>query len=327
MTPNSNDNASINNILSKFTTPENKQNFEIPTELIEEIMNLLTSFLPKKLLGRFKNKIGKLSFDHLFTSMEMKSDEFGFNPTIAWYLRPFFQFLYYYYFRVETEGIFNIPVKKPAILIANHAGGIPYDGVMIHLAVYNKLSRKDFLRFLVHDFVFDLPMLGSMLLRLGGVRAKLDDALRILKRGQLLLIFPEGIQGIGKLYDDRYKLKQFGHGGFVKLAILTGAPIIPTAVIGSEEIHPILWTSKGLGNPLGLPYLPLTPTFPWLGPLGMIPLPSKWRIICGKPISFAHHKPSDAKNNALVMKLTNEVRGIVQDMVNDGLARRESVWY
>ncbi len=144
---------------------------------------------------------------------------------------------------------------------------------------------------------------------------------------QLILVFPEGIKGIGKPYDQRYKLQRFGRGGFVRLAMKTGAPIIPTAVIGSEEIHPIVFSSDELARPLGVPFFPLTPTFPWLGPLGLVPLPTKWRIIFGKPMSFAKFKSSDADNEKLVARQVEIVRKKIQATIDAALKKRRSIWF
>ena len=182
-------------------------------------------------------------------------------------------------------------------------------------------------RFLVHDFAFKLPFIGTFIERTGGVRASPENAKNLLAHDQLILAFPEGIKGIGKPYDQRYKLQRFGRGGFIKLAIQTGVPIIPTAIIGSEEIHPIVFASEQIARPLGIPFFPLTPTFPWLGPLGLIPLPTKWRIIFGKPVSLKRYKKSDAGKEKIVEKLTEEVRTKIQKMINDALKKRKSIWF
>ncbi len=253
------------------------------------------------------------------------ADEFGLDQNVVWYLRPFFQFLYQQYFRVNTKGINNIPNKK-GIIVANHAGSLPYDGAMVNLAVLNEHRRKNGVRFLVHDFVFTLPYLSNLIEKIGGVRASPYNAMRLLKKDELILVFPEGIKGIGKTYEHRYKLQKFGKGGFIRTAIKSKAPVIPTAIIGSEEIHPIIWSSKELGKKLNVPFVPITPTFPWLGPLGLVPLPSKWKIVFGKPIKFDKYKPLDADNDELVMKLSERVRKTIQQMINTNLAKRKSIW-
>lgn len=295
----------------------------IPRETLEFALGVLKRWLPKDALialGGIKKQ-----FSHILESHPI--DEFGMDPNLVWYLRPFFEFLYYHYFRVDTVGVKNIPSDKPAIIVSNHAGSIPYDGVMINLAVYNEHPKKRPVRFLVHDFAFKLPLIGSFVERAGGVRASPENAQKLLAHNQLILAFPEGIKGIGKPYEQRYKLQKFGSGGFVRLAIKSGVPIIPTAVIGSEEIHPIVFASEEIARPLGVPFFPLTPTFPWLGPLGLIPLPTKWRIVFGKPISFRKYKKSDADNDRLVGRITEDVRSKVQTMINAALKKRKSIWF
>lgn len=254
-------------------------------------------------------------------------DEFGMDEAVLDMLRPFFQFMYHEYFRAEVVGAENIPKDGPALLIANHSGGIAYDGVMINLAVYNTLEEKRYVRFLVDDFGYYLPFLGTFLQRTGGIRACHENAMRLLDHGHLILVFPEGIKGVSKLFDKRYKLERFGRGGYVKLAMRTGVPIIPTAVIGAEEIHPLIWKSEKLGKMFGLPYFPFTPTFPWLGPLGAIPLPTKWKIIFDKPISFSEYYAKDAEKPKLVEKVSMQIRKRIQDILDTNLKKRESIWY
>lgn len=254
-------------------------------------------------------------------------DEFGMDDAMLELVRPFFQFLYYNYFRVEVEGENNIKVNGPAVLVANHSGGLAYDGVMTHLAVYNTHPEQRYLRFLVDDFVYYLPFVGTFIQRTGGVRACHENAMRLLDHGHMIMVFPEGIKGVGKLFEQRYQLQRFGRGGYVKLAMRTGVPIIPTAIIGAEEIHPLIWKSEKIGKMFNMPYFPLTLTFPWLGPLGLIPLPTKWKIIFGKPIKFNRYGPKDAENNRLVAKVSRTIRSTVQKMIDDALDKRESVWY
>lgn len=253
-------------------------------------------------------------------------DDFGMDPALLECLRPLFEFLYGVYFRVDAGGVHHVPAKGPAILVANHAGALPYDGVMIHLAVFNEHPRQRTVRFLVEDFVFQTPLLSGFVRKAGGVRACHENATALLGRGELIVVFPEGTKGVGKTYDERYRLRRFGRGGFVRLAMRTGAPIVPVAIIGSEEIHPIIWKSTALAKPLGLPFIPFTPTFPWLGPLGLVPLPSKWRIVFGRPVRFDRFTAADAEREALVARHTKRIRDAIQEMIDIELAKRRSVW-
>lgn len=257
---------------------------------------------------------------------EGEIDEFGTDQGMIEILRPFFQFLYHNYFRVEAEGLSHVPTQGPAILVGNHAGVLPYDGSMVHLAVYNEHQTRRNVRFLVDDFVFRLPLVGTIVQRTGGIKATHDNATQLIQKGHLVMIFPEGVRGMGKTYDHRYQLQQFGRGGFVRLALRTGAPIIPVAIIGSEEIHPIIWKSHQLAAPLHIPFFPFSVTFPWLGPLGVVPLPSKWHIIFGEPVRFDHLSPTTAENRELVLNETEQIRGKIQSTIDKALARRKSIW-
>lgn len=257
---------------------------------------------------------------------ERHTDPFGMDKDFTSAIRPIFEFLYYAYFRVDAVGLENIPTRGPILLVANHSGGLPYDAVMINLAIYNNNPRQH-VRFLVEDFVFTLPGISTFIRKTGGVRACHENATALLKSQWPTLVFPEGIKGIEKTYDERYKLKKFGKGGFVRLAINTKATVVPVSVIGAEEIHPIIWKSRQIAKPFGIPYVPLTTTFPWLGPLGLIPLPSKVRIIFGRPLSFKKFKRSDINNDKIINAETKKIRRQIQTTINTELKKRTSIWY
>lgn len=254
-------------------------------------------------------------------------DEFGLDPAMIKLVEPLMQFLYHHYFRVDVEGAANMAIGGPALLVANHSGSIAYDGAITNIAVMNNHPQRRYARYLVDDFVYNLPFIGTFIQRTGGVRACHENATKLIEHGHMIMVFPEGIKGISKLYENRYRLERFGRGGYVRLAMRTGVPIIPTAIIGAEEIHPLIWKSVKLGKLLGLPFFPFTPTFPWLGPFGAIPLPTKWRIIFGRPVPFSRYKPRDAENPKLVGKLSERIRGEIQRMIDDALKKRVSLWY
>jgi 1-acyl-sn-glycerol-3-phosphate acyltransferase len=255
-------------------------------------------------------------------------DEFGMDPAFIRKVKPFFDFLYHNYWRVSVEGLIHIPGEGRGLIVANHSGTLPYDGSMIAASIVNEhASRKD-VRFLVEDFVYHFPFLGTFMYRIGGVRACPENAERLLSKDHLVAVFPEGIKGIGKHYKNRYRLQRFGRGGFIKLALRMNSPIIPTAVIGAEEIHPLLYKSTLLARPLGIPYIPITPTLPLLGVFGLIPLPSKWTILFGEPIRFSpKYGPKDAEDQLLVNRLSEMVRCKIQDMVTEALKKRRSIWF
>ena len=255
-------------------------------------------------------------------------DEFGRDPMYAARVKPLLDFLYDSYFRVEVQGIEHVPSHGRVLLVANHSGTLPYDGAILMHAVRRESEAHREVRPLVEDFVFHFPYLGTFMNRIGGVRACQENAERLLEDDQVVAVFPEGIKGIGKLYKERYRLQRFGRGGFIKLALRTGAPIVPVAVMGAEEIHPMVAKVTWLARSFGAPYLPITPTFPLLGPLGLLPLPTKWTIRFGPPQSVAQRYGADAAGDRLLVhKLSEGVRGSIQEMLDDLLGRRKSVLF
>jgi 1-acyl-sn-glycerol-3-phosphate acyltransferase len=255
-------------------------------------------------------------------------DEFGRDPRVAARVDPVLEFLYKTYFRVETRGMGHIPDAGRGLIVANHSGTLPYDGAMIMHAVRTEHRSRREVRPLVEDFVFHFPYLGTLMNRIGGVRACPENAERLLTQDQLVAVFPEGIKGIGKLFKERYQLQRFGRGGFIKLALKSDAPIIPTAVVGAEEIHPMVGKITWLAKSFGIPYIPVTPTFPFLGPLGMVPLPTKWFLVFGEPLYFnTEYGPDGANDRILVNKLAEQVRVRIQEMIDGVLKQRRSILF
>jgi 1-acyl-sn-glycerol-3-phosphate acyltransferase len=255
-------------------------------------------------------------------------DEFGRDPMYASRVEPLLEFLYSKWFRVEASGLDNIPEGGRALIVANHSGTLPYDGAMLMYAVRKETGARREVRPLVEDFVFHFPYLGTFMNRIGGVRACQENAERLLEQDQLVAVFPEGIKGIGKLYKERYRLQRFGRGGFIKLALRTRAPIIPCAIVGAEEIHPMVAKVTWLAKSLGVPYMPVTPTFPFLGPLGMVPLPTKWYLRFGAPLDYGmQYGPEAGDDRILVNKLAETVRSTIQEMIDDLLTQRKSVLF
>ncbi len=252
-------------------------------------------------------------------------DEFGFDPevteklTLA-LLRPIAE----KWFRVEVRGIENIPAEGGALIVSNHSGTVPLDALMTTVAVHDNTGR--FLRLLGADLVFRMPFFGEMARRGGATLACNEDAERMLRRGDLVGVWPEGFKGIGKPFSQRYKLQRFGRGGFVSAALRTGVPIIPLSVVGAEETYPLVGNIPSLARLLGVPYIPVTPFFPWLGPLGLVPLPSKWLLEFGEPIRTDEIDAGAADDPMLVFHLTDQVRETIQQTLYNLLMKRESVW-
>ncbi len=253
-------------------------------------------------------------------------DEFGFDPVYEEKAMPLFNFLYEKYFRVQCEGASRIPQGR-CLLVSNHSGTVPYDGLMMKLAVKREHPDHRDVRWLAEDFIFHFPFLGSFTNRIGAVRACQENAERLLRQESLVAVFPEGVKGIGKLFKERYRLQRFGRGGFVKLCLRTRTPIVPVAIVGAEETMPMLGKLESFTKALGLPYIPLTPTFPLLGPLGLLPAPTKWKILFGDVISFDEHGPEAADDEILVNRLSERVRATIQAMLDRAVGERRSIWF
>lgn len=255
-------------------------------------------------------------------------DEFGHDPAYEARFIPFFDFLCKTYFRVEVEGTANIPDEGRCLVVGNHSGGpLPYDGVMLRTVLRREHPKQRELRWLAEDFIYYLPFVGSAMNRLGAVRACQENAERLLAEERLVAVFPEGAKGIGKLFKDRYRLQRFGRGGFIRLCLRTQTPIVPCAIVGAEEANPMLYRIEYMAKTLGIPYLPITPTFPALGPLGLLPAPTKWRVVFGEPLSFDGYGPEAADDDILVGRLAERVRTTIQGMLDRMVAARKSVWF
>ncbi len=255
-------------------------------------------------------------------------DEFGFDPHItnAIFL-PLLRTFFRSWFRVEVSGIENLPADGAALVVANHAGVLPFDGLMTQVAVHDHHPGNRDLRLLAADLVFDLPMVGQAARKAGHTLACTTDAHRLLANGELTAVFPEGFKGLGKNFKDRYKLQRFGRGGFVSAALRAQAPIVPCSIVGSEEIYPMMADVKLLARLLGLPYFPVTPLFPLAGPLGLVPLPSKWHIQFGEPIETTDYDESAADDPMVTFELTDQVRETIQHTLYQLLAGRRNMFF
>jgi 1-acyl-sn-glycerol-3-phosphate acyltransferase len=258
---------------------------------------------------------------------EYETDEWGLDREFLEATLPFFLFLYRRYWRVESSGVEHIPAQGRALLVGNHSGQLPWDCAMVTTAIYTEHPAQRLARTLYSVWFPTLPFISSIFTKLGQVLATVENGTRLLEQDELVSVYPEGHKGVGKLYKDRYRLVRFGRGGFVKMAINTQSPIIPVAVVGAEETYVSLAKSGALARLTGFPYFPITPTFPWLGPLGMLPLPSKWYIDFGEPIPVDEYGPEAAHNLVLISQLTDHARNVVQGMICERLARRPSVFF
>ncbi|MFF6997919.1 lysophospholipid acyltransferase family protein [Streptomyces sp. NPDC008313] len=278
--------------------------------------------------GLERRIVGGLAFLRRRLTGEYEVDDFGFDEELTdqvlmSLLRP----VYEKYFRVEVKGVENIPSEGGALIVANHSGTLPLDGLMLQVAVHDNHPADRHLRLLAADLVFMLPVVNELARKAGHTLACAEDAARLLERGEVVGVMPEGFKGIGKPFGERYKLQRFGRGGFVSTALRAGAPIIPCSIVGAEEIYPMIGNAKTLARLLGIPYFPITPTFPWLGPLGAVPLPTKWTIQFGEPIPTDGYPAEAADDPMLMFNLTDQVREQIQHTLYKLLVQRRSVFF
>ncbi|MBA0053857.1 acyltransferase family protein [Streptomyces sp. AJS327] len=271
---------------------------------------------------------GALAFLRRRVTGEYEVDDFGYDrdlteTVLMSLLRP----VYEKYFRVEVRGLENIPEDGAALVVANHSGTLPLDGLMLQVAVHDHHPARRHLRLLGADLVFLLPVVNELARKAGHTLACTEDARELLDRGELVGVMPEGFKGLGKPFSQRYRLQRFGRGGFVSTALRSGAPIVPCSIVGAEEIYPMVGDSRTLARLLNLPYFPITPTFPWLGPLGAVPLPTKWTIQFGAPIPTDGYAPEAAEDPMLMFNLTDQVRETIQHTLYSLLVRRDSVFF
>ncbi len=258
---------------------------------------------------------------------DYETDEWGLDWEFVEAVRPFLDFMYKVYWRVETTGIEHIPDYERALLVGNHSGQLPWDGAMIMTALLNEHPAQRLVRNLYTSWFPTLPFMSAILVKMGQALGSVENGARLLEQDELVGVFPEGYKGVGKLFRNRYKLARFGRGGFVKMALNTQAPIIPTAIVGAEETYVTLGKSSTLARLTGFPYFPISLRFPWLGLLGVVPFPTKWYIDFGQPIPMDDYGPDASTNPALVSQLTDKVRNVVQEMVNNRLDQRRAIFY
>lgn len=253
-------------------------------------------------------------------------DQFGFDPefTERLYL-PVVSWLAKNWFRVEVRGAENLPADGSALLVSNHAGAMPLDGLVLHSVVHEATGRHT--RMLGADLIFTTPFSHDFARRIGTTVACREDAARLLESNQLVSVFPEGFKGLGKLYSERYRLKRFGRGGFVSTAIEAQVPIVPVSIVGSEEIFPLMANLPSLARTLGFPYFPVTPLFPWFGVLGMIPLPSKWIIDFSEPVTTDQLPAGAADDPMTVFGITDQVRITIQNRLYTLLEDRPNPFF
>jgi len=252
-----------------------------------------------------------------------EAGESGFDPEFhANVFMPLFRPLYRKWFRVQMRGLQNVPGTGAALVVANHSGVLPFDALMLQAGLFDEHPDHRNLRVLSADLVYDVPVLSDLARRSGHIRADPEEADRALGRGELVGVFPEGFKGTGKPFSERYKLQRFGRGGFAVTARRAGVPIIPCAIVGAEEIYPMIANSRSMARLFRLPYFPVTPLFPWLGPIGAVPLPSNWMIEFCPPVPTDGSGTNGSGPDQDVSCLADHVRDIIQRKVDELVAER-----
>ena len=257
-----------------------------------------------------------------------RPDPWGFDEGYAEAAYPFADLLYRFWWRIETEGVANVPAHGPALLVANHSGALlPFDAAMMSVALMKGHPLPRWLRFQVSEWVLSLPLVSTFVRRVGGVGGAPQLTRRLLRRDELVVAYPEVGRGAGKPFSERYRLQPFGRGSFVETALEAGAPIVPVAIVGAEEIYPKLGESRTLARLSGAPHVPLTPTFPWLGPLGLVPLPSKWRIEFCEPVDLGDLGPGAARDRLTMIDVAETIRQTIQAKLDENVARRGPAYW
>jgi len=250
-------------------------------------------------------------------------DESGFDPDFhASVVMPVSRAVYRNWFRVCMRGVEHVPAEGAALVVANHSGVLPFDAAMLQSGLFDEHPAHRNLRLLGADLVYAIPGLAGLARKSGHTTACPAEAARLLRAGELVGVFPEGFKGIGKPFSKRYQLQRFGRSGFAATAIRAGVPIIPCAIVGAEEIYPMIGNAGPLARMLRLPYFPVTPLFPWLGPLGAIPLPSNWIIEFSPPVPTGGYPVTGQAHEEAVAELGAVVRDIIQRRLDQLVVER-----
>lgn len=286
--------------------------------MIDMLMRLIGSQMDaavdkeiKRRLKRLPNKLNEYNYD-----------AWGFHPEMAQYGLQICVWLYRYYWRTEVYGIEKVPTGR-VLMIGNHSGQLPMDGLNIAAAMFMDAEPPRLVRTMIERWFGNMPILSTFVARQGQILGDPQNCIKLLENDECVLVFPEGARGSGKLWYDRYQLVDFGLG-FMRIALKTKTPIVPISIIGGEEQMPAFYNMKTLAKLIGAPYLPLTATFPWLGPLGVIPLPTKYHIYFGDPLYF-EGDPNETDEE--IQKKVDIVRSKIYKNIRYGLAQRKSIFW
>jgi len=298
-----------------------QQGFE-PLELAVQVGQKIADLLGDNAVARIREEIAE-RMTRIPTELNAYGyDPWGFNVETAKNALLVCALIYRYYFRCQTYGVANLPEGR-VLLIGNHAGQIALDGAMIGTAAFLEGEPPRIIRGMGEYWLPTVPFVNEIMVRTGSVVGTPKSCVDLLHKGEAVIAFPEGVRGMNKLFSQRYRLQRFGFG-FMRLALQTRTPIVPVAVVGSEEQAPGIANLTSLGRLLGMPAFPITLTFPWLGPLGMLPLPVKYRIYFGKPMHFDGHPDEE---DALIEKKVEKVKDTIQGMLDRGRKERAGIFW
>jgi 1-acyl-sn-glycerol-3-phosphate acyltransferase len=282
---------------------------------LEKIISVKKFFIDEEISKKFE----MLSRDNL---NEFGFDSFGYSPDFVKLCLPVALFFYRYYFRVESFGMENVP-EGSVVLVANHSGQIPIDGALIISSMILDSKHPRMVRSMVEKWTPTLPFVSYFFVRTGQIVGTPENCRKLLNAKESILVFPEGVAGISKNYSKKYQLQEFGTG-FMRLALAAKTPIVPVAVIGGEEQMPALWNWKTMADILGFPAFPITPTFPLIFPLGIVPYPVKYRLYFGDPMTFRGDPDED---DDLINKKVKLVRSSIQALIYKGLQERKHIFW
>jgi 1-acyl-sn-glycerol-3-phosphate acyltransferase len=294
------------------TPPKARDWIDVP-ELAEVELPDRTSWVDRLLSDDERRRIASIA--HL-AGGDAPYDRFGLSADVVRNTLPIMTALYRIYFRVRSSGHENIPKRGPVIMAGNHAGVIPFDAAMVVTDLLLQCDPPRLARTVVDRWAGTLPWVNIFYARGGQVIGTRENFSDLLATGQAVVVLPEGMRGAVKPFSERYRLQEF-RVGFIEQSLAAGAPIVPTAVVGSDDQMPVLLDLSTLAKKLGLPLLPITPTFPWLGPLGLLPYPVSYQIVYGEPLRFyERYSAEDARDPELLRFLSRQVRRAVQRLID-----------